>query len=93
MSLLTAVGQQIGLAVENAGLYEQAQQLAIVRERSRLARDLARLGDAGTLRVTLCAEAASRQLSQGQTERVADHLREMRASTLAALREMRLLIF
>ena len=49
LSLLTAIGQQIGLAVENARLYEQAQQLAIVRERSRLARDLHDSVTQGTL--------------------------------------------
>jgi len=37
---LAAIGHQIGVAVENARLYEQAQESAVVEERSRLARDL-----------------------------------------------------
>jgi len=93
LSLLTAIGQQIGLAVENARLYEQAQQLAIVRERGRLARDLHDSVTQTLYGATLCAEAAARQLSMGQTDRAAEHLREIRTSTQTALREMRLLIF
>ncbi len=93
LSLLTAIGQQIGLAVENARLYEQAQQLAIVRERSRLARDLHDSVTQALYGATLTAEAAARQLSMGQTDRAAEHLREIRTSTQSALREMRLLIF
>lgn len=92
-SLLTAIGQQIGLAVENARLYEQAQQLAIVRERSRLARDLHDSVTQTLYGATLCAEAAARQLSIGQVDQAAEHLREIRTSTQTALREMRLLIF
>jgi signal transduction histidine kinase len=40
LSLLASIGHQIGVAVENARLYEQAQQLAVMKERNRLARDL-----------------------------------------------------
>jgi GAF domain-containing protein len=39
-ALMAAVGQQVGVAVENARLYEQARQAAALAERSRLAREL-----------------------------------------------------
>src|SRR5205814_3779183 len=39
-SLLLTLGQNIGLAVHNARLYEKAQQLAVSEERNRLAREL-----------------------------------------------------
>lgn len=39
-SLLTAMGQQISMAVENARLYEEAEETAITAERHRLAREL-----------------------------------------------------
>lgn len=39
-SLLTSMGQQISMAVENARLYEEAEGTAIVAERNRLAREL-----------------------------------------------------
>lgn len=93
MTLLTAIGHQIGVAVENACLYEQAQQLAIVRERSRLARDLHDSVTQALYGVTLCAEAAARQLALGDSVRAAEQLREIRTTTQDALREMRLLIF
>ncbi|MCX6023847.1 MAG: histidine kinase [Chloroflexi bacterium] len=38
--LLMVIGQQLGLAVHNARLYEKAQQLAVSEERNRLAREL-----------------------------------------------------
>ena len=40
LSLLAAIGQQTGVAVENACLYEQAEEAAATAERNRLARDL-----------------------------------------------------
>jgi signal transduction histidine kinase len=93
LSLLTAIGHQIGVAVENAHLYEQAQQLAVVEERNRLARDLHDSVTQALYGVTLCAEAAARHLRVGDTGTAADHLREIQSTTHEALREMRLLIF
>ena len=40
LALLAAIGQQVGVAMENARLYEQAEQVAATAERSRLAREL-----------------------------------------------------
>ncbi len=93
LSLLTAIGHQIGVAVENAQLYEQAQRLAVIEERNRLARDLHDSVTQALYGVTLCAEAAARQLSSGQVAMTANHLQEIRSTTHEALREMRLLIF
>ncbi len=93
LSLLAAIGHQIGVAVENAQLYEQAQQLAVVRERNRLARDLHDSVMQALYGVTLYAEAAARLLSTGQAGMAAGHLQEIRSTTQEALREMRLLIF
>jgi signal transduction histidine kinase len=93
LSLLGAIGHQIGVAVENARLYEQAQQLAVVKERNRLARDLHDSVTQALYGVTLYAEAAARQLSLGEAGMASDHLREIRATAQEALREMRLLIF
>jgi signal transduction histidine kinase len=93
MSLLAAIGHQIGVAVENAQLYKQAQQLAVVRERNRLARDLHDSVMQALYGVTLYAEAAWRQLSSGDKAVTGEHLREIRRTAQEALREMRLLIF
>ncbi len=40
LALLTAIGNQIGVAVENARLYQEAGRLAAMAERNRLAQDL-----------------------------------------------------
>lgn len=93
LSLLASIGNQIGIAVENANLYEQAQQLAVMKERNRLARDLHDSVTQALYGVTLYAEAAARQLLSGETDLVADHLREIRSTAQESLREMRLLIF
>jgi len=39
-SVLAAVGQQIGVAIENARLYAEMQNMAVLQERSRLSREL-----------------------------------------------------
>lgn len=40
LNLLTAIGNQIGMAIENARLYEKVQELAVVEERGRIAREM-----------------------------------------------------
>ncbi len=92
-SLLASIGHQIGVAVDNAQLYEQAQQLAVMKERNRLARDLHDSVTQALYGVTLYSEAASRQLATGDMDLVADHLSEIRSTAQESLREMRLLIF
>ena len=93
LSLLASIGQQIGVAVENARLYEQAQQLAIMKERSRLARDLHDSVTQALYGITLYAEAASRQLHLHQGDTAAQHLLDIRTTAQESLREMRLLVF
>jgi signal transduction histidine kinase len=93
LSLLAAIGQQVGLAVENARLYEQAEQAAAMTERTRLARELHDSVTQSLYSVTLYAEAAARMLMDGENTEAAACLRELRDTAQEALREMRLLIF
>jgi PAS domain S-box-containing protein len=93
VSLLAAIGQQVGVAVENARLYEQAEQSAAIAERNRLAHELHDSVTQSLYSVTLYAEAAARLLTAGKHPEAADHLRELRDTAQEALREMRLLIF
>jgi signal transduction histidine kinase len=93
LSLLAAIGQQVGVAVENARLYEQAQQSAAYAERSRLARELHDSVTQSLYSLTLYAEAVARMMQDGEHAQAADALREMRDTAQEALREMRLLIF
>jgi PAS domain S-box-containing protein len=93
IALLKTIGQQVGVAVENARLYEHAERSAQVAERNRLARELHDSVTQSLYSVTLYAEAAARLLTAGQHADAADHLRELRDTAQEALREMRLLIF
>jgi GAF domain-containing protein/ligand-binding sensor domain-containing protein len=91
--LLESLATQAAIAIENARLYEQAQRLAVVEERQRLARELHDSVTQALYGATLYAEAATRQLTTGQMELATEHLRELRDTAQEALREMRLLIF
>jgi signal transduction histidine kinase len=93
LALLAAIGQQIGIALENAQLYEQAQKLAAAEERQRLARDLHDSVTQALYGVTLYAEAASRLLATGEAKQASEHLADLRETAQEALREVRLLIF
>jgi PAS domain S-box-containing protein len=93
LDLLAAIGQQIGVAVENANLREQAELAAAIDERNRLARELHDSVTQSLYSVALYAEAANRLLAAGKSEEAAGHLHELLDTALEALREMRLLIF
>ncbi len=93
LSLVEAVGQQVGVAVENARLYEQAEEAAALSERSRLARELHDSVTQSLYSVTMYTEAAARLLTTGQGATAAEYLRDARDTAQEALREMRLLIF
>jgi signal transduction histidine kinase/HAMP domain-containing protein len=91
--LALAMANQAGLAIESARLYEQAQQVAVLEERQRLARDLHDSATQSLYAVTMFAEAASRLLTSGEIEPATNHLYDVRETAQEALREMRLLIF
>lgn len=93
MTLLKAIGQQVGVAVDNARLYEQAEHAAQAAERNRLSRELHDSVTQSLYSMTLYAEATARLLLAGDSARAAEHLRDLRDTAQEALREMRLLIF
>jgi signal transduction histidine kinase len=91
--VLQSLADQTGVAIENARLYKQAQQLAVVEERNRLARELHDSVTQALYGITLHAEAAFRQLEAANPELANEQLIELRGTAQEALREMRLLIF
>ncbi len=91
--VLQSLADQAAVAIENAQLYKQAQQLAVVEERNRLARELHDSVTQALYGITLHAEAAYRQFQANQPELADDQLAELRKTAQEALREMRLLIF
>jgi len=93
LRLLDLFAQQAAIAVRNAQLYEQVQQVAVLEERQRLARDLHDSATQSLYAVTMFAEAAARLLRSGEVGQAVDHLGEVRETAQEALQEMRLLIF
>jgi signal transduction histidine kinase len=93
LSLLSSIGHQIAVAVENARLYDSVERSAAIAERQRLSRDLHDSVTQSLYSVTMYAEAAARQLAAGDAATASEHLHELRDTAQEALREMRLLIF
>lgn len=93
LEVLVSFANQAAIAIENARLYEQAKQLAVVEERQRLARELHDSVTQALYGMTLYAEAMSRQLAAGKIDLANEQLSELQTTAQEALREMRLLIF
>jgi len=72
---------------------DQVEALAVIQERTRLARDLHDSVTQTLYGLTLSAEAAARQLAAGETSGAVAELRELRDTAQQALKEMRLLVF
>ncbi len=79
-------------AIENARLYQRAQEAAVLEERSRLARDLHDSVSQQLFSMTLTAQAARAQLGKNPA-RAAQQLERLQETAAAALAEMRALIF
>lgn len=93
LAVIQALGNQAAIAIENARLYEQAQQLAVMEERARLARDLHDAVTQSIYSLTLLAAAGLRMIDNGDSQQIRDN--QIRIDDIAqqALQEMRLLVF
>ncbi len=91
--LVTAFADQSALALENARLYQQAEQLAVMEERHRLARDLHDSVTQSLYSLTLFAEAGRRAAEAGEKEREKSYLARLGQVSHQALKEMRLLVY
>ncbi len=91
LSLLSTIGKQIGVAMENARLYEQAEQAAITAERHRLARELHDAVTQTLFSANLIADVLPRIWKRDPEEGM-QNLEELRQLTRGALAEMRTLL-
>jgi ligand-binding sensor domain-containing protein/signal transduction histidine kinase len=89
--LFSALAQRAASAIQNAQLYEAAQELAVVAERSRLARDLHDAVTQTLFSASLIAEVLPR-IWERDPEQGQQRLAELRELTRGALAEMRTLL-
>jgi signal transduction histidine kinase len=90
--LASAFADLAALALENARLYRHAEQLAVVRERERVARDLHDAVTQSLYSLTLFTEAAQRLVGTGEQERLGEYIAHLGETAQQALKDMRLLI-
>jgi len=88
--VLQSLAHQTGAAIENARLYEQAQQLAVVEERNRLARELHDAVTQTLFSASLIAETlpALWESDQEEGRRLLGELRQLSRGALAEMRTL-----
>jgi|BarGraNGADG00212_2_1021979.scaffolds.fasta_scaffold15421_3 signal transduction histidine kinase len=91
--LMSVFANQAAMAIEHARLQRQAEQLAVLQERERLARELHDSVTQSLYSVNLYARAAALALTAGKQESVAGYLHELQETAQEGMRDMRLLIF
>lgn len=91
LEMLAAIGQQVGVAIDNARLYQEAEESAVMAERNRLARDLHDAVTQTLFSVSLIAEVLPRIWEKDRSAGLA-RLEEIRRLTKGALGEMRSLL-
>jgi GAF domain-containing protein len=93
LALLAAAGDQIGVAVENYRLRQQAEQTAVLKERERLARDLHDSVTQSLYSLTLFSEGSLELIKSEQLGLVEHNLTRIGETAQQALKEMRLLVY
>jgi signal transduction histidine kinase len=91
--VMSIFANQAAMAIEHARLQQQAEQLAVLRERERLARELHDSVTQSLYSVTLYANAAALALAAGKGDITAGYLQELQETAQEGMRDMRLLIF
>jgi len=90
--LAITITNQVAVAIENARLYEQAQNLAVLEERHRIARELHDSVTQLLYGICLYCTATSRSVRADKYDTLEQNLDEIKDNALQALQEMRLLI-
>jgi len=91
--VMSVLANQAAMAIEHTRLQQQAEQLAVLRERQRVARELHDSVTQSLYGVTLLANAAALALAGGRYSGAAGYLTELKETALEGMGDMRLLIF
>jgi PAS domain S-box-containing protein len=92
-ALALAMASQAAMAMDNAQLYEQAQQVAVLEERQRLARDLHDSVTQSLYSLTLLAEAGQRMIKAGERQQIEENQTRLAEIAQQALQEIRLMVY
>jgi signal transduction histidine kinase len=92
VALLASIADQVGVAVENAQLRQQAEHAAVREERERLARDLHDSVTQSLYSLALFAEAGGKVADAENYEPLKYHFKRIGETAQQALKEMRLLV-
>ena len=90
--ILQAFANQVAIAIQNAQLYKQAQDMAALEE-NRLARELHDSVAQALYSIRLYTDAMRRALASNKMDVVTAHLGELHKLSREAMSDMRLLIF
>ncbi|MBN1316542.1 MAG: GAF domain-containing protein [Anaerolineales bacterium] len=93
MLVIQSLGDQVAVAIENAGLYKRSQALAVLEERNRIARDLHDSVTQSLYSLHLFAGAGLEILAAGDRRSVKEELSYIAKTAQQALNEMRLLVY
>jgi signal transduction histidine kinase len=92
VALALAFSNQAALAIENARLREQAEEAAVLQERTRLAREMHDSVTQSLYSLTLLSKGWLRLAQKGELEAIEGPLVEVGEIAQQALKEMRLMI-
>ncbi|MCI0478729.1 MAG: GAF domain-containing sensor histidine kinase [Anaerolineales bacterium] len=89
-AVMQSIANQTGAAIENARLYERAQELAVMQERNRLARDLHDAVTQTLFSASLLADAlpASWENDPAEGRQLLNELRQLSRGALAEMRTL-----
>ncbi len=89
IAVLESIGNQIGIAVENAQLYRQVAKLAVVEERQRIGMDLHDGIIQSIYGVGLMLEYVGAQIKDGETTDASDRLKQAIDALNNTIRDIR----
>ncbi|HCS38821.1 MAG TPA: hypothetical protein DIW44_04455 [Anaerolineaceae bacterium] len=93
MTLLSFIADHLALVVENSRSYKRAERVAVLEERSRLARELHDSVTQSLYSASLYSAGARRFFGQQKYSEVDSYLHQIGELTQQALKDMRLLVY
>ncbi len=93
LRIISLFADQAAIVIDQTQLHQQVEQMAVMEERQRLARDLHDSVTQALYSVNLYAEAARMALTAEKKGVALENLQKLREMTREAMLEMRLLVF